>query len=198
MSELQIFIIRHAEKPDPKGQWPGPGLTSDGEDDPESLVIRGWQRAGAWAALFDAGLGGTDYPAPAKIYAADPGAAAMPAAAGNGPSKRPYETATPLAERLGQSVDKTYAKGDECKLAKEVVALSGVVLICWEHKAIYESLCPDIAGAQKSSLKLPTDWPGDRFDVVLRFHRKDATDAWKFDQRFPMLMSGDSNTPLPT
>jgi hypothetical protein len=196
MSELQIFIIRHAEKPGE--DWPGPGLTSCGEVDPESLVIRGWQRAGAWAALFGAGLGGTDYPAPAKIYAADPDSTPAPAGAAHGPSKRPYETATPLAERLGQSVDKTYAKGQESQLATEVVALSGIVLICWEHKAIYESLCPDIAGKDKSNLKLPTDWPGNRFDVVLLFHRKGASDPWKFDQLFPMLLSGDSNTPLLT
>lgn len=196
MPELQIFIIRHAEKPGE--DWPGPGLDSHGEQNKQSLVIRGWQRAGAWAALFGAGLGGTDYPAPVKIYAADPDAPAAPAAAADKPSRRPYETATPLAERLGQSVDKTYAKGQESQLATEVVALSGIVLICWEHKAIYESLCPDIAGKDKSNLKLPTDWPGDRFDVVLRFHRKDASDPWTFDQLFPMLMSGDSNTPLPT
>ena len=42
---LTILIIRHAEKPDEA--WPGPGLTEQGENDTESLVIRGWQRAGA-------------------------------------------------------------------------------------------------------------------------------------------------------
>jgi hypothetical protein len=65
MPALTLLIIRHAEKPD-KGTWPGPGSTFDGTDDPQSLVIRGWERAGAWTALFGAALGGTDYPAPQK------------------------------------------------------------------------------------------------------------------------------------
>jgi hypothetical protein len=69
MSALTLMIIRHAEKP--KEEWPGPGLTIEGSPDPKSLVIRGWQRAGAWSALFGAGLGGTDFPRPDVIYAAD-------------------------------------------------------------------------------------------------------------------------------
>ena len=72
MSALTILIIRHAEKPGES--WPGSGLTPDGIIDKKSLVIRGWQRAGSWSALFGAGLGGLDYPAPSVIYAADPNA----------------------------------------------------------------------------------------------------------------------------
>ena len=59
MSALTIYFIRHAEKPN--GQWPGPGLTVEGTKDAKSLIIRGWQRAGAWATLFGAGLGQPDY-----------------------------------------------------------------------------------------------------------------------------------------
>ena len=88
---LTLLIIRHAEKPadDPdSGNWPGPGLTEQGEQDKDSLVIRGWQRAGAWAALFGAGLiagsAGAYYPEPAKIYAATPGDRPN-----HGPSRRP-------------------------------------------------------------------------------------------------------------
>jgi len=60
MSSLILLVVRHAEKPDESE--PGPGLTIDGAEDNRSLVVRGWQRAGAWAALFGSGLGGDDYP----------------------------------------------------------------------------------------------------------------------------------------
>ncbi|VFU08821.1 protein of unknown function [Methylocella tundrae] len=53
----------------PKGRTkPGParasrpGLTPEGSPDKKSLVIRGWERAGSWSALFGAGLGGVDFP----------------------------------------------------------------------------------------------------------------------------------------
>ena len=133
MSQLTILIIRHAEKPDnPKAPWPGPGLTEAGQVDAMSLVIRGWQRAGGWAALFGAGLGGDDYPQPDVIYAADPAATS-----GDEPSQRPFETISPLAARLDLTPVTTYAVGDEDKLVAEIVSHTGVVLVAWEHKAIY-------------------------------------------------------------
>src|SRR5215472_4285789 len=91
MPNLTLFIIRHAEKPDEA--WPGPGLTEDGQSDNKSLVIRGWHRAGSWAALF----GGSyrDFPAPGAIYAASP-----VTGAGEEVSQRPLQTVRPLAERL--------------------------------------------------------------------------------------------------
>ena len=67
---LTILIIRHAEKPG--GTWPGPGLTSEGKEDEKSLVLRGWERAGAWAVLFGTSLGAESYPKPSAIYAANP------------------------------------------------------------------------------------------------------------------------------
>ena len=51
---LTLILLRHGEKPDDPVAPPlGHGLTALGEqDDKHSLVVRGWQRAGAWAALF--------------------------------------------------------------------------------------------------------------------------------------------------
>jgi hypothetical protein len=135
MSALTILIIRHAEKPGES--WPGSGLTPDGIIDKKSLVIRGWQRAGSWSALFGAGLGGLDYPAPSVIYAANPNATT-----GDDPSQRPYETVIPLAARLELTPDTKFAVGQEAQLVTTVVGQTGVVLVAWEHKAIARAILP--------------------------------------------------------
>ena len=72
---LTILIIRHAEKPG--GIWPGPGLSREGKEDEKSLVIRGWERAGAWAALFGTQLGAESYPKPSAIYTPNPEAVSL-------------------------------------------------------------------------------------------------------------------------
>jgi hypothetical protein len=182
---LTLLIIRHAEKPDE--DWPGPGLTSKGVVDKKALVIRGWQRAGAWAALFGTGRGGPDYPVPDKIYAANPDAP------GDGVSRRPAETVSALAARLGKDTDKSIAKGQEQKLVDRLLSLSGVVLVAWEHKAIVEDILPKLP---ISSGTRPTHWNGSRYDVVLRLDRADGEDGFALRQLFPQLLSGDSNKSL--
>jgi hypothetical protein len=188
MSALTILIIRHAEKPGES--WPGSGLTPDGIIDKKSLVIRGWQRAGSWSALFGAGLGGLDYPAPSVIYAASPNATT-----GDDPSQRPYETIIPLAARLELTPDTKFALGQEAQLVTTVVGQTGVVLVSWEHKAIARAILPAIANGQ-SLPGMPTKWDGTRFDVVLRFDRPSPEVPWFFRQLCPCLLSGDSAAPM--
>jgi hypothetical protein len=185
MDALTLLIIRHAEKPG--DAWPGPGLTDKGVADDKSLVIRGWQRAGAWAALFGQGWS-RSYPTPGQIYAATPGKAKDD---DHGASKRPFETATPLGERLGLSLNTDYAQGDEAALAAELVTLSGVVLVAWEHKAIVSGLLPHLP---VSSGTPPTDWPSDRFDVVLSFVSAAGATGFAYQMLCPQLMSGDPST----
>jgi hypothetical protein len=146
MSALTLMIIRHAEKP--KEEWPGPGLTIEGSPDEKSLVIRGWQRAGAWSALFAAGLGGADFPRPDVIYAADPSRDIVAADPDNGPSERPFETVTPVSDALGLKPVITWALGQEADLVKEITKLSGIVLVCWEHKRIISDMIPAIAAGK--------------------------------------------------
>jgi len=189
MTALTLLIIRHAEKPGE--DWPGPGLTEDGQQDTESLIIRGWQRAGAWAALFGAGLGGADYPAPQIIYAAKPGASDD---LNDGPSRRPAETIWALAPRLGLKPIESIAKGEEKKLVEDVLAKSGVVLVAWEHKAIISDILPRIPVIAGTSLL--DHWSGHRYDVVLRFDRAEGATEFSFRQLFPKLLSGDSDQPL--
>jgi hypothetical protein len=189
MSALTILIVRHAEKPGES--WPGQGLTADETGDKKSLVLRGWQRAGSWSALFGTSLGGSDYPQPAVIYAADPNAST-----GKEPSQRPFETVAPLGERLGLRPDTTYALTQEPQLAAKIVGLAGgVVLVCWEHKAIVKRLLPKIVGGQIIP-GIPVKWNDDRFDVVLRFDRASPGALWSFRQLFPRLLSRDSDAAL--
>src|SRR3954447_10367767 len=55
----QIIVIRHAQKPTHKPKHVG--IREDGTADPESLTVRGWQHAGALAAVFAGpGLGKAD------------------------------------------------------------------------------------------------------------------------------------------
>jgi hypothetical protein len=192
MSALVLLVIRHAEKPDPNDPDLGPGLTTKGLEDKHSLVIRGWHRAGTWAALFGAGMGGADFPKPDIVYAADPDQASSQ----NGShSKRPFETIIPLCKRLHINPVTTHGVDDEVALVKEVQQLTGVVLICWEHKRIVDAILPELTKGQ-SLPHLPTKWDGARFDVVLRFDRAQTHQQWSFRQLFPRLLAGDLDVPL--
>ena len=139
MSALTILLIRHAEKPDPNRPDLGPGLTAKGEEGKHSLVVRGWQRAGTWGVLFGSGLGGADFPTPLVVYAADPN---QPASQDGSRSQRPFETVIPLCNRLHIHPITKYGVGDEDDLVKDVDQLTGVVLICWEHKRIAKVVLP--------------------------------------------------------
>jgi hypothetical protein len=175
---LTLMVIRHAEKPGET--WPGPGLTEAGEINPKSLAIRGWQRAGAWAALFGGNQGRGDYPAPGALFAARPEGSA---------SRRAADTLQPLAARLGQSLDLSFAQGEEDRLMDKVLGLSGVVLVSWEHKRIAEGILPRLA--VQPGVVLPARWPPDRYDLVLRFDRPVESDRFALRQLCPRLLSGD-------
>jgi hypothetical protein len=186
MSNLTLFIIRHAEKPDKA--WPGPGLTEDGQPDNKSLVVRGWHRAGSWAVLFGGSYG--DFPAPGVIYVASP-----VSGAGEDVSQRPLQTVRPLAERLHLKPITHWGHGDENRVAADVAKRTGVVLLCWEHKLIASALPPALLGTQEVP-GVPSKWHGDRFEVVLRLDRAAAAEPWSFQQQFPRLLSGDTDVPM--
>jgi hypothetical protein len=190
MKALALFIIRHAEKPDDKLPELGPGLTKSGEEDSESLVIRGWERAGAWASLFGAGVGESDYPSPKVIYAATPASGEL----NKPPSRRPAETISALAARLGFKADKSIPKGRESDLVDKLKKSEGIVLVCWEHKAIIEGILPLLAVSNRKDL--PPKWSGDRFDVVLRFDRAKDEESMVYKPLYPKLLAGDSNKPV--
>ena len=188
MTALTILIIRHAEKPDTPAD--GPGLDEAGRPDAASLTLRGWQRAGAWAALLGTGIGGLLYPVPDAIYAAAPERAVS-----GKPSRRQVQTIRSLAARLGLAPLTHLAKGEELRLAGEILARTGVVLVCWEYALITEALLPALLGGTGQD-GVPRVWDRARFDVLLHLTR-DAPDApWSFRQSFPCLLAGDTAIPL--
>lgn len=182
-----IMIIRHAEKPYGDHQ----GVTPKGHDDKDSLIVAGWQRAGALASLFDARppLSEAVLPVPAALYASDP----EKQADGDGShSKRPLQTVTPLADKLGLSVNLSFVKGEEKQLAAALAKLSGAVLVAWQHQDI-----PAIAAALAPNTHFPTQWPDDRFDVVWVFRRSAPDALFAFTQVCQNLLAGDEPTPIP-
>jgi hypothetical protein len=60
MPPLQIMVIRHGEKPttDP----PTSGVDLNGKTDPHSLIVVGWQRAGALVRFFSSPQAGIEQP----------------------------------------------------------------------------------------------------------------------------------------
>ena len=189
-----IFVIRHAEKPDDADA----GIDVDGTEDKESLIVPGWQRAGALAVFFGSKEG---LPAPNQIYASaaekhKEEASAVekhkdPSDKVGSKSKRPTETVTPLAAKLNQSINGSFTVGQESGLVQAVTALDGITLVCWQHEAI-----PKIASLiLGTSQGVPSPWPGDRFDVVWRF-TSSGSDGWAFDQVCQEVLAGDSDKPI--
>jgi broad specificity phosphatase PhoE len=177
-----IMLIRHAEKPlHPSGS--PHGVNPDGEEDPHSLTVSGWIRAGALVELFAPSRG--DPPAelrrPDTIYAS---------AHAGGHSKRSMQTVSPLASRLGLKVVKRYAAGDEGHLVKEVRARPGATLISWHHEALHK--IPEHLGEVDP---IPPDyWPPDRFDVIWTF--TPDGNGWRFSQLLQLLLPGDLPYPI--
>jgi hypothetical protein len=153
MPPSKIILIRHAEKqPDDPPGPPPYGVNADGKKKRRSLTVRGWQRSGALVPFFCAPKPPVE--TPGFIYAS-----AVTDDNDDTNSRRPQETVTPLARRLGIEIDISYAIGQEAQLATDIQSRSGVVLVAWEHKHI-----PLLATALNTSA--PATWPDDRFDVV--------------------------------
>lgn len=194
-----IYIIRHGEKPaDPPvvapGQTPPPsgppfGIDFQGNQDPHSLLPRGWQRSGALTALFA--------PATGPLQAGLRTPATLLSPSYGTPDKttghRTYQTIEGLSDRLGLPIVSAYAEGEEPALAADAVSqYSGVVLICWEHDHIpsLATSLPTVAGTV-----IPQPWPGDRFDVIWAFTLvPGAQPQYTFTQIPQQLLSTDTDS----
>lgn len=181
MKATKIMIVRHAEKPADSG---APyGVDSSGNQDPESLIPRGWQRAGALATLFDPADGhfqSPDIAVPQHLYASGVGK--------HSNSLRPQETITPLSEKLDININNKYKKEDGADMIDDAMGCNGIVLIAWEHQDIPE-IANQILGNNTTA---PQTWPGDRFDIVWVFDLQNG--AYNFSQVPQRLLAGDSDT----
>ncbi len=184
MPAEQVIVIRHAEKPTAKPKRHG--VRDDGTNDKESLTVRGWQHAGSLAAVFAAGLAATVEGAlrrPDHIFAAGIGKKRVKGEDGKirtvgSHSRRPLETVTPMADRLGITPVTAHTKGEEASLVKDALAREGVVLICWQHEDI-----PVIGNLiMGDATSVPQTWPDDRYDLIWVFERKGR--KFKFRQLF--------------
>ena len=179
----QIIIIRHAQKPTKKPRHDG--IREDGTPDSESLIVRGWQHAGALASIFFvAGNGPIDarMTRPTVIFAAGEGKkketiGGKKVTVGSH-SRRPVETITPMARRLDLTPVTKFTKGEEPLLVKDVLARTGTILICWQHQDI-----PTIGNLiLGNDTTVPQTWPENRYDLIWVFDRTGI--KWKFRQFF--------------
>jgi hypothetical protein len=185
MSATKIMIIRHAEKPTTTP--PLNGVTITGEQDGDSLIVRGWQRAGALVPLFSPSEGplqNAELATPQFIYATS---------TSHSEGNRPEETITPLAEKLGLVPDESFANTEEQEAAASALSCNGVVLICWPHGKI-PKLASYIPLSSNNKNPIPSSWPGDRFDVVFVFDldTSSGNGGYIFTQVPQLLLAGDS------
>ena len=195
------MVIRHAEKPISGIK----GVTTSGSTSKESLIVLGWQRAGALAVLFDpfnGALQNSGLATPNALFAAgfkvsnkDTTAVSptSPANSTDSKSMRPSETIIPLSQRLQLVINEKYGKDSIDAMVAEATSQTGTVLICWQHQDI-----PTIAQQINPNGSYPTKWPGDRYDVVWVFDLDESTGEYTFSQVPQNLLAGDLNTVIET
>jgi len=172
-----VMLIRHAEKPGRRGREGG--LGADGEPSDAGLSVRGWQRAGALAALFSGrGCAARDprLVVPTAVFAA----------ADRPGSCRPSLTVAPLAAALGLPVRCDFQSDrDEARLAQAIADEAGPVLVSWRHTAL-----PRLA--RLLARQAPRDtWPPAVYDEVW-VCRDDAAGASTVTVVPQSLLDGDA------
>ena len=182
MSAARIMLIRHAEKPEPPPG--GEGVDADGATNTAALSVRGWQRAGALAVLL---APSNEMIVDARIAVPNALFACPPIKPGD--SERAVQTLQPLADKLGLHTDTRFKRGQEDAVAQAAVETEGTVLIAWEHKAL-PLIARAIVGLK--GISVPTEWPGDRFDVIWLLEQTEHAQPWYFRQVPQLLLAGDA------
>lgn len=203
---VRIMIIRHAEKPTPSAigsdgkETPRvAGVLESGMEDPHSLTVQGWQRAGALVNFF---LNPSDQrlTCPKYLFAAGGRVATASTQAAADSSEdaghRPVRTLMPLWRKLKLEnanilFDHQFAVGSEDDLCAAVIKCDGPVLVSWEHKKIIS-----VANLLlKNRTGAPQEWPSHRFDMAWVFDLVGG--KYQFVQVPQNLLAGDSPEPIP-
>jgi len=180
-----IAFVRHAEKQ--LGDGPPYGVLVDGTRDPDSLIPRGWQRAGALVGLFvrrSVESGPALLPTPSRLFASEVGP--------HSHSRRPLEPLTPLSDRLGLPLDEPFVQGELDQRVTAIRGCDGHVLVAWEHKRI-PLIANQLVG---DSASVPQVWPDERFDVVWVFEPDPSTGRFRLHQVPQLLLAGDLAEPI--
>jgi hypothetical protein len=184
-----IVCLRHAEKPanaDGKPEPPddeGPGLDLEGRENPHSLTLRGWQRAGALAATE---LCHCLEKRPVTILVPDYDHSSHHPP--HHPSvrtteHRPYQTVCPLAARLRVAISHPVDKEHVDDLKDEVLRHDGTVVVCWEHDNLARFV------NEMTKPKKDEEWPSGRFDLLWLL--TGSRGVWKLKPQNQALLAGD-------
>jgi hypothetical protein len=182
-----LLMIRHGEKPAHGDK----GVDAQGDANPDGLIPRGWERAGALVTLFA--------PNAVTVTSALPVPGALVSPKYPGQVHRPGLTLLPLSQRLGLAIASEHpVDGRPAKIVKSLLAIeAAVVLMCWEHDHLV-----NIADAVAAAVPVanpgdvPAAWPGDRFDVIWRFDLDEQAGIWTFGALDQQLLAGDVS-PVP-
>src|ERR1700728_3596693 len=177
-----LLMIRHGEKTDHGDK----GVDSHGDANPDGLIPRGWERAGALVTLFA--------PNRTTLNSALPSPGALVSPKYSDPVHRPDLTLLPLSQRLGLTILMQHpVDARPAKIVKSLLAIQAdVVLICWEHDHLV-----NVADAVPAAVPVanpadvPDAWPDDRFDVIWRFDLDGQTGIWTFSSLDQQLLAGD-------
>ena len=176
-----VMFIRHGEKPSDDG--PPHGVNDKGEHDPHSLSVRGWTRAGALAALFAHAPAESQLVVPQRIMATKHNDEYK--------SKREVDTARPLAQRLGLTIDQDFDHEHVKDLSDAILNDPRPTLVVWHHGSMSNVLEYFPIG---NFADVPTQWPEDRFDLIWILHRDPDGVRYRFESLPQDLLDGDRST----